>query len=743
MDRVAGFIVANSKRIIGAIVLLTLVAAAMLFRMSFNADITDAIMNGSDVGRQFAALNDKYSTGDPVNILVTATDGTFTEGKNLVALRELRLELESLEGVAEVATIIPDDDTLLQMLGVMQQRMAQMGAAAGQPVPQEMVGAQPPPLSEEDIPEALESLPSIAVRQGLLANPMADLLVTDDGKQTLVMVVPEQSDLDSVRRIMDWAEGDIPGGFELTVSGNPVVWVSVYDMLSWFLLAIPPVIIGLLLLIFFASIGDRRLTIIAIVPAIMGSIWTFGLIFGLGLKVDIVTILVPIFVIVMGSADGLHFVTHYQEESARTDDKVERVKTTLRQIGVPMILTSVSTAAGFLSLLVADVRPIRELGLFAAIGITFAGIISFFFLPALLSRLDVSYRPHRSLIGPRVVRAFRQAAPRRWIAALVVAACMIFSALFVPRLEVNSDQLFMFKPDHPIRQDFAAIEEALGGATPLVGEFAYDPDADPEAERARILAVEEEMRRLPAVRDVFSVADLADSLAQEAPEEAQALMRGEVLTPMGQMVSEDGMRFVLFPGDFETSDLREWVEFAEQSDDVKVLTGMPVVWDQIARLVIDAQTRSLAVAFGLVALMLAVAYRRVRETVVSLFTLALTVGVLLGFIAASGIQLNLVTAIISAIVLGVAIDYAIHFVAAIDHARADGPGYVLRAIDKAGRPILANALGIAIGLTGLWLSPFNIHGYISMIMWVSMTTAAVTTLLVVSALSPRDGLVEA
>ncbi|NIR38716.1 MAG: hypothetical protein GWN79_16130, partial [Actinobacteria bacterium] len=61
----------------------------------------------------------------------------------------------------------------------------------------------------------------------------------------------------------------------------------------------------------------------------------------------------------------------------------------------------------------------------------------------------------------------------------------------------------------------------------------------------------------------------------------------------------------------------------------------------------------------------------------------LTIAALLGFIAASGIQLNLITAVASSIVIGVGIDYAIHFVAAIDHARAAGPGYVLRAIDRA------------------------------------------------------------
>ena len=137
--------------------------------------------------------------------------------------------------------------------------------------------------------------------------------------------------------------------------------------------------------------------------------------------------------------------------------------------------------------------------------------------------------------------------------------------------------------------------------------------------------------------------------------------------------------------------------------------------------------------------MLLVSYRRLRETLVALVPVGLTVMVMLGFVAVSGIQLNLLTAVLSGIVIGVGIDYAIHFIAAIDYARDDGDGHVLRAIDRAGRPIVANALGIALALSALWLSPLKIHPQVSMIMWVAMSTAALTALLVIPALLPRDG----
>jgi predicted RND superfamily exporter protein len=298
--------------------------------------------------------------------------------------------------------------------------------------------------------------------------------------------------------------------------------------------------------------------------------------------------------------------------------------------------------------------------------------------------------------------------------------------------------LFFFKEGDPVREAFETTEEVFGGATPLMGEFVFDPTAGP-GQLDRIREVSRELEELPGIRTVFSVADVA---GMAAPGQIGELLSGEVALPLGKMVSADGLRFMVLPGDFTTDDLRSWLDFVDQTDEVRILSGMPVLWDEIARLVLRAQLFSLVAAFVLVAIMLLVAYRRIRETLASLVPIALTVMTLLAFIAASGIHLHMVTAVASSIVIGVGIDYAIHFVAAIDNARSEGDGFVLRAVDKAGRPIVANALGIAVGLTALWLSPFKIHPQISMIMWVSMIVAAVAALVVIPALTDRRGVLE-
>jgi predicted RND superfamily exporter protein len=670
----------------------------MLFRLDFNADIASFVLEGSPSGQEFAALQEKYDASDPINVVASLPDGqTFSDRDNLLLLLDLRTELENAEGVVAVASIIPATSPL-----------------TGAPVDE----------------TALSQIPESAIPTFFASNPVAPLLLSEDGRHTMLIVSPGDDPTTTARVVID-IEVE---GLDVVYSGNPVIFASVIDLLSFFLLLIPPLVIFLLIGTFYATIGDRRLSALAIVPAALGSIWTFGLIFALGLKADIVTVIVPIFVIVMGSADGLHFVTHFQEE-ADNPDPVGRVSSALSHVGVPMILTTISTAAGFLSLLFTNVGPIRQLGLFTAIGIVFAGAVSFFSLPALISHLELRSNQNSALLGPRVTRAVKAIVRTRVPALVITLLIVVFGAFSLPQLDVNPDQLFFFKEDDPVRVAFETTAEIFGGATPMAGEFVFDPNGSPD-QFDRILEVSAEMEELSGVRTVFSVANVVGDLTSE---QVQAFASGEAQLPMGEMVSEDGLRFIMLPSEFDSDDLQTWVEYTDATEEIRVLTGMPLVWDEIARVVLDAQGISLAVAFVLVATLLAISYRRLRETLASLVPIALTVVAVLGFIAVSGIQLNLMTAVVSSIILGVGIDYAIHFVAAIDIAREDGPGYVMRAIDRAGRPIIANALGIAIALTALWLSPLLIHQQVSMIMWVGMVTAGVTSLVVIPALLPRDG----
>jgi hypothetical protein len=699
VERIARFLVRRARWVLAATAVATLASLAMLPRVAFDVDVTAMLTESNDEGRAFAALQDRYDATDPITVLLTRADGgTFEDRAGMALVAAAREAYLDLDAVDAVGSFLPE-------------RLPVVGTELG--------------------PDAIEALPAPLLAP-LRSGPASELLLAEDGRGALLVVQPRGDPVAAGRAVRD---ATLPDGLEAVHAGNPIVFAEVLDLLGWFLLAIPPLVFALLIVVFTATLGSPRLALLAMLPAILGTVWTFGLLFAAGIRVDLVTVIVPVFVIVMGSADGLHFVGHLQDAARRGLDRAGRVASALREVGVPMILTTVSTAAGFLSLLATGVPPIRQLGAFVALGIVLAGVISFTALPALMTRLEL--RTTRPRLGRGVERLAAAAAARRWTAWALLVPLLAFAAVFGPRLRVDADPLFFFPRDHAVVEAFERLEAVFGGATPLFGEFALDPDAPLEPQLETLRERSTELSELDGVRSVLSPADLLPRLPAG---QREAVLNGEANLPFGRMVREDGMRFVLFPDDHDEGDIAAWRRAARSMPEVRVLSGTPMLFEAISAQIARAQAGSLALAFVLVTALLWITYRRLTRALLALAPITLTVAVVLGFLAASGIHLNLITVVASSIVLGVGIDYAIHLVAAIDHARRAAPeraGWALRGVRVAARPIVANALGVAVGLTALQASPLRPHHQISALMWVAMGVAAVATLTLVPAAEPR------
>jgi predicted RND superfamily exporter protein len=172
MDRIARVIVEHSKRILGLTGLVTVLSLLMLFRMDFNADVSSFIIEGSGVGRQFADLQEKYSTSDPINVVVSLPEGqSFGEKEALLSLLEIQDDLAQTPGVTSVASLIPDVNPL-----------------TGTPVNAAMLNLAP----DAQLGSLLE------------ANPLADLFVSEDGRHTMLMVVPVDDGMSVAQDLVDY-----------------------------------------------------------------------------------------------------------------------------------------------------------------------------------------------------------------------------------------------------------------------------------------------------------------------------------------------------------------------------------------------------------------------------------------------------------------------------------------------------------------------------------------------------------
>jgi predicted RND superfamily exporter protein len=198
--------------------------------------------------------------------------------------------------------------------------------------------------------------------------------------------------------------------------------------------------------------------------------------------------------------------------------------------------------------------------------------------------------------------------------------------------------------------------------------------------------------------------------------------------------SEDGLRLMIQTEDLDSLDMSRLEAFVAEQPEIRVITGMPVLFDEMNRLVVQSQFRSLVLALVLIFLMLLVTIRKMRAALVAMLPIVLTIAAILGLLAITGFQLNILTANMSAIAVGVGVDYAIHLISGIYYFRKEGQS-AAESVDSAlvslSRPIMANALGLAIGLSILFFSPLRIHTQAASVMWVAMIVSSLAALLLI------------
>lgn len=698
MRRMSGFLVRRSRAVLLVTAALTVLAASQFTRAGLDADVSGILLEGRR-GHQMVEHRQRFESGDPITVVVRLGAGRFTDKQPLKALLGFRDQLAAVPGVASVTSLLPAHN----------------------------------PLTDEPVTaEFIEQLPDWLLTR-LLDTSVAHLFVDHAGQNTLLLVIPSD-DADPLALVDTLAAVPRPDGFEVKLAGASVIVGAMSEALGWPVLIMPLCVLLLLCGTFYLSLRSGRATLLALLPAVVGTVWSFGLIFGLGFELNLLTLGLPLFVLVMGSADGLHLVAFLQRETLEGVDNQNRIDHALEQVGVPMVLTTLSTAIGFGSLMLTDIRPVRELGGFVAAGLVFAGLVSWFSLPALLTHIDLPARARKGPTSVGVGRRLLRLAGHRWLAAGLAALVLVASAVYIPRLRVDADPLFFFDEDEPIREGFARMTAMFGGGTPMTGEFAFDPATAPEPQFKRMRALSRQFEQLPGVEAVFSLADVASFLPDSM---IRAALRGEAVAGLGKLASTESVLFLLLPDQHTRATLHRWLAFADSHEDIVLLTGITVLVDELSSRVLTGLSRSLLTALLLIVLLLAVAYRSQWDIVVALVPLTLTTGALLSFAAASGMHVNLVTVVIAGIAIGVAIDYAIHLIAAIHHERPLGDGYVGRALEQTGMPILANALSIALAMSALFLPAIRPPGQIAAIMWVTMSVGALAALVIIPACYPR------
>ena len=713
MGRIANFIYNKSRLIIVLVAILNIVALASFYRFELDTDFLSLFTEGNPRAEEYDRLNEKYQIGEAISVLIEQ-DNSLLDKENLQAVYRIQEEIEKLDGIYKVQSFLPSEISM---------------------------GGRTITDMEEFIDRHPDLLRDFIEDEYFLTD---QFLSYDRSKGSIIVSLKSEAIAgDVVESLEEIAQNE--ERLALSLAGNEIIKDTLWNYLIRIIFILPPCAIILVLLVFLLIIRSRKFTIMAVIPAGLAVLWTLGTIFWSGQKLNLVTVISPIFVLVMGSAYGLHYVSHFMDNIPRYSDRRQLTVETMRMVGTPIFLATITTMAGFASLAWTELPAMRQMGIFVSLGVGYAGFIAFFFLPAVLSRIRLpSQLPptQQSNLTGLILAASRH----RVLVVVVFLAIVVVSAFYIPRLDVVSNQLMFFREDSQIRQTFDKVEKYFGGALYLTGELAADRGIDTLRDynlAEDILDTEREMERLPGVKSVLSIFDMVAGINEmvtgrdEYPQNPRTIQRFLLQIDEEDLktwVSDDGFRMMLRTEDLESVDMDRLENFVAEHPDIRLISGMPVLFEEMNKLVVRSQIQSLGLALILVFIMLLVTIRRFGAALIALMPIVITITAIMGMLVISKFNLNILTANVSAITVGVGVDYSIHLISGIYYFRKQGLGRrdsVDAALSSVSRPVLANAFGLAIGLSVLFFSPLRIHMQVASVMWVAMVVSSLAALLLI------------
>ena len=535
------------------------------------------------------------------------------------------------------------------------------------------------------------------------------------------------------------------------------------------LLGIALLLIAALILLFMRTFSDLLLTLAGLLFSL---IWIIGAEGWLGPNAlgwigppSSLTAMVPIIVISLTVDYAIQAVSHYREQRAEGEPVLQAVRTGLRNVAVPLTLAAVTTIASFLATLFSPISTIADFGIVAGLGVGLSLIVMLTLVPAGRTIIDRRREARGKLKEPRPVSAAlpgigraaevlgasvaRRPAPYL-IAVIGVTIWMGFAAT---GLKSEFSIRDILPRDGTVLNDMDTLDAAVGGSTELASVLVRA-----EATETRTLlnlqdleaAFEDEQRRPAAAagpleasyeslvadwtHDSGEPGDKYDpelaALFHEAAAEVQldaglmqefldrleardpALARGLVNDPDG--IDAMLLQFPTYTDDPEaTAMVQEDIEALWSGDDgaITATSGSILsveVTDQITSRQTEAISTTVAVALGILALFFWVTLRRPVLGFIAVGPIVLVLIWVLGTMALLGIPYTLITSIITALSIGIGVDYTIHVIHRYreEFSRLRNPEQAaIRTLATAGSALLGSALTTAFGFGVLVFSP--------------------------------------
>jgi len=495
----------------------------------------------------------------------------------------------------------------------------------------------------------------------------------------------------------------------------------------------------------------------------------------LGILLTPISVTAPVVILTLAIADSIHILVSMRAGMRRGLEKVAALQESLRLNLVAVVITSLTTIVGFLSLNFSDAPPFRDLGNITAMGIGIALALSVTLLPALVTLMPLkagsaSGRP--GILERSVPRIADMVIRRHRLVLVAFGAVFVVLAILVPRIDLNDEFVKYFDHRVEFRRDAEFAIKNLSGIYLIEYSLpAKEPGGISEPEYLdRLEAFTSWLRLQPEVTHVYSYADVVKRLnrnmhgddpawnriPQDRELAAQYLLLYELSLPYGLdlndriNIDKSATRITASVGDLSTGAIRDLLEradgwmSAEMPDYMRnAPTGASVMFAHISKRNIESMLKGNAVALVLISGILILALRSFSLGTLSILPNVVPVLMTFGIWALTVRQVGMAAATVTATSLGIVVDDTVHIMSKFVRARReeglDTAAAIRRAYQTVGPAAVSTSLILTAGFAVLAGSTFIVNSQMGLLTAITIVIALLTDLLFLPALLMLTG----
>ena len=596
--------------------------------------------------------------------------------------------------------------------------------------------------------------------------------VSQDDQYFLITVQPYNSDgLNLFRDELVTIADPILAGYEVHYGGMAYVTGTMPAMIQddvQDLMKVGILIMVMVLLLNLRSVPGVAMVLMVIGLSLFAMIGAMGWIYQLtGSDRFLFTLAntsMPIILLTIANSDGVHVISKFFRELRAKHEVRLALGTTMDSLLVPILLTSVTTIAAFATMTLSPIEPLFGYGIIIGIGIAWAWFLSSLMLPAVigLKKWNLESKAITELsIFEKVINKLGKIVLTHPKYVFSAGATIVLIGLFgISKVVVDVNMSKFFKPGTEIRDTMDFMDDKMAGTVDI--RVRVEGDMKNPQTLSSMRALQKKMEENEKVTTSFSIANVVEQMHRTVmddnsdyetiPDNREKVnnlftvysMSGD-LDDFSSIVDYDYKTGLItaFSKVMSTDEIFVFVE--KMNGHVKTImdrdlivdfTGMIVVLRDLVIMIVRSSAVSIIFSLIVIGILASIFFKRILWGMLAVIPLTSAVIINFGFMGYFGIELSHITAILSSIIIGVGVDFAVHYIAQFRRLSRtiDANKLSQEVVDDVGYPIILDA-GSNMGFGALLFSTFVPIQYIGGLTVFAMVSTSIGTLTVLSALA--------